>query len=93
MSGNMSALLLNILIIAAIFVLNYFYQKNNFVFLLKCICSAAFALLGIINLLFAIGAEKEKLEFAKNFLNTSYFNKSFGDFDVQTTHKEEPWEK
>ena len=63
MSGNTSALFLNILIISAIFVLNYFYQKNNFVFSLKCICSAAFASLGIINLLFAIGAEKEKLEF------------------------------
>ena len=63
MSGNTSALFLNILIISAIFVLNYFYQKNHFVFSLKCICSAAFASLGIINLLFAIGAEKEKLEF------------------------------
>lgn len=37
--------------------------------------------------------EKEKLEIAKDFLNTSYFNKSFGDFDVQITDKEEPWEK
>ena len=61
MSGNTSALFLNILIISAIFVLNYFYQKNNFVFSLKCICSAAFASLGIINLLFAIEAKKEKL--------------------------------
>ena len=37
--------------------------------------------------------EKEKLETAKDFLNTSYFNKSFGDFDVQITDREEPWEK
>jgi len=37
--------------------------------------------------------EKEKLEFAKDFLNRDYFNKSFGDFNVQTTDKEEPWEK
>ena len=63
MSGNTSALFLNILIISAIFVLNYFYQKNNFVFSLKCICSAAFASLGIINLLFAVGAGKEDTEF------------------------------
>jgi uncharacterized membrane protein YhhN len=85
MSGNMSALLLNILIIAAIFVLNYFYQKNNFVFSLKCICSAAFALLGIINLLFAIGTEKEKLEFyilmsmglVLAMLGDVFINKSF----------------
>ncbi len=63
MGGNTSALFLNILIIAAIFVLNYFYQKNNFVFSLKCICSAAFASLGIINLLFAVGTGKEDTEF------------------------------
>lgn len=81
----MSALLLNILIIAAIFVLNYFYQKNNFVFSLKCICSAAFALLGIINLLFAIGTEKENLEFyilmsmglVLAMLGDVFINKSF----------------
>ena len=36
--------------------------------------------------------EKEKLESAKDFLNRSYFNKSFGDFNVQITDKEEPWE-
>ena len=63
MSGNTSALFLNILIIAAIFILNYFYQKNNFVFWLKCICSAAFALLGIVNLLFAITTSQEAPEF------------------------------
>ena len=63
MSGNTSALFLNILIISAIFVLNYFYQKNNFVFSLKCICSAAFASLGIINLLFAIVESQEDSEF------------------------------
>ena len=63
MSGNTSALFLNILIISAIFVLNYFYQKNNFVFSLKCICSAAFASLGIINLLFAITTSQEDLKF------------------------------
>ena len=63
MSGNTSALFLNILIIAAIFVLNYFYQKNKFAFSLKCICSAAFALLGVINLLFAVAITQEDTEF------------------------------
>jgi uncharacterized membrane protein YhhN len=63
MSGNTAALFLNILIIAAIFVLNYFYQKNNFVFWLKCVCSAAFALLGVINLVFAITSGQDDLEF------------------------------
>ena len=63
MNGNTSALFFNILIIAAIFILNYFYQKNNFVFWLKCICSAAFALLGIVNLMFAITTSQEAPEF------------------------------
>ena len=63
MGGNTAALFLNILIIAAIFGLNYFYQKNNFVFWLKCVCSAAFALLGVINLVFAITSGQDDLEF------------------------------
>lgn len=63
MNSNTSALFLNILIIAAIFILNYFYQKNNFVFSLKCICSAAFALLGIVNLGFAVATTQEDTEF------------------------------
>ena len=63
MNSNASALLLNILIIAAIFILNYFYQKNKFVFSLKCICSSAFALLGLINLGFAIAAKQANMQF------------------------------
>ena len=63
MSGKTTALFLNILIIAAIFVLNYFYQKNKFAFSLKCICSAAFALLGVINLFFALATAQENSEF------------------------------
>lgn len=63
MSGKSSALFLNILIIAAIFVLNYFYQKNKFAFSLKCVCSAAFALLGVINLSFALATGQENSEF------------------------------
>lgn len=53
----------NILMIAAIFVLNYFYQKNGFDFTLKCVCSGGFALLGIINLLYAIFAQTGNLPF------------------------------
>ena len=63
MSGNKTALLLNVLIIAAVFILNYFYQKKNFVFWLKCVCSALFALLGIVNLGFAIATGQEGLGF------------------------------
>lgn len=63
MNVNTSALILNVLIIAAICVLNYFYQKNHFVFWLKCVCSAGFAILGVINLGFAIGTAQKDLEF------------------------------
>jgi hypothetical protein len=63
MNGNMLALFLNILIIAAIFILNYFYQKNNFVFWLKCVCSAAFAVLGVINLGFALATARDDIGF------------------------------
>ena len=63
MNSNTSALLLNILIIAAIFILNYFYQKNNFVFSLKCICSAAFAVLGGINLGFGVAMKQANMQF------------------------------
>lgn len=41
-------------VISAILVLNYFYQSNHFDFTLKCICSGSFALLGIINLIYAL---------------------------------------
>ncbi|MEE1356162.1 MAG: hypothetical protein UHG68_01210, partial [Clostridia bacterium] len=54
MKKNKIMLAANILIIAAIFVLNYFYQKNGFDFTLKCICSGGFALLGLINLAYAL---------------------------------------
>ena len=57
------ALLLNLLIIAAILILNYFYQSNHFNFTLKCICSTGFALLGIINLGYAIGTKQENIKF------------------------------
>ena len=85
MNGNTSALFFNILIIAAIFILNYFYQKNKFVFSLKCICSAAFALLGIINLLFAVATTQEDTEFfilmsvglVLAMLGDVFINKSF----------------
>ncbi len=85
MNGNTSALFLNILIIAAICILNYFYQKNNFVFWLKCVCSVAFALLGVINLGFAIKAGQDDLEFfilmatglVLAMLGDVFINKSF----------------
>lgn len=61
-AGNVAPAL-NVLIISAILVLNYFYQRNRFSFTLKCICSSAFALLGVINLGFAIGMNQANLQF------------------------------
>lgn len=46
-------LAVNIAVILAIFVMNYFYQLNGFDFTLKCICSGSFASLGILNLVYA----------------------------------------
>lgn len=43
-------LTVNLSVISAIFVLNYFYQSNGFDFTLKCICSGLFAALGLVNL-------------------------------------------
>ena len=47
-------LAVNLLIVSAILVLNYFYQSNGFDFTLKCVCSGLFALLGVINLICAL---------------------------------------
>ena len=54
---------LNALIIAAILILNYFYQRNGFDFTLKCVCSGGFALLGLINLGFACARKQGSLRF------------------------------
>lgn len=56
-------LVLNIGIIAAICILNYFYQKHGFAFDLKCICSGLFTMLGLINLVFAWLTKKKNIRF------------------------------
>ena len=56
-------LAVNSVIIAAIFVMNYFYQSNGFDFTLKCICSGSFALLGIINLCYALFTKQKDKKF------------------------------
>ena len=53
----------NIAIISAIFVMNYFYQSNGFDFTLKCICSGSFALLGIINLIYSLVMKENNKKF------------------------------
>lgn len=56
-------LAINIVLIAAIFTLNYFYQKHGFHFTLKCVCSGGFALLGLINLAYALTTKQPNLKF------------------------------
>ena len=54
---------INGLVIATILVLNYFYQSNGFDFTLKCTCSGLFALLGLINLGYALKTKQSKPAF------------------------------
>lgn len=45
--------IINILITIAVFIGNYFYQSLGFNYTLKIICSSGFALMGIINMIYA----------------------------------------
>lgn len=56
-------LAVNIVFILEICVMNYFYQKNDFDFTLKCVCSISFAVLGLINLGYTIFTKQENLKF------------------------------
>ena len=56
-------LTLNAVIVTAIFALNYVYQSNGFDFTLKCICSASFAALGLINLAYALLTKRTNKRF------------------------------
>ena len=60
---NKIMLAVNVIIISAIFVMNYFYQSNGFDFTLKCVCSGSFALLGLLNLGHAIAAKQSGKRF------------------------------
>lgn len=50
----------NILITVAVFIGNYFYQSLGFNYTLKIICSSGFALMGIINMVYAAKNIKNK---------------------------------
>ncbi|MBQ9162964.1 MAG: lysoplasmalogenase [Clostridia bacterium] len=53
----------NVCVISAIFLLNYFYQQNGFDFTLKCVCSGGFALLGAANLIYALTTKQNEKRF------------------------------
>lgn len=65
MTKNISKIMIavNIAIISAVFVLNYFYQSNGFDFTLKCVCSGGFATLGVINLIYALASCQRNRKF------------------------------
>ena len=56
-------LAINGLVIATIFVINYFYQSNGFDFTLKCVCSGSFVLLGLVNLGYALKTKQGNTKF------------------------------
>ena len=56
-------LAINGLVIATIFVINYFYQSNGFDFTLKCLCSGLFAALGFVNLGYALKTKQRNTKF------------------------------
>lgn len=56
-------LTINLVLIAIVFVLNYFYQKHGFDFTLKCVCSGIFALIGLVNLAYALKTNQPNRNF------------------------------
>ena len=52
-------LAVNLALMAVIFALNFVYQSNGFDFTLKCICSGGFALMGVLNLVYALAAGRQ----------------------------------
>ena len=69
---NKIMLAVNAVIISAIFVMNYFYQSNGFDFTLKCICSGSFALLGTLNLGYAITTKQSGKRFYLHYAGQSF---------------------
>ncbi len=53
-------LAVNALFVVTILALNYLYQSQGFDFTLKCICSGLFALLGVIDLVYALVTKRKK---------------------------------
>lgn len=47
-----SMLLVNLVFFIVISVLNFFYQKNGFIYSLKCACSIGFVLMGLTNVIY-----------------------------------------
>ena len=56
-------LAVNLIIIAAVFIMNYIYQSTGFGLKLKGVCSGGFVLLGVINLGYALITKQKNMSF------------------------------
>ena len=65
MKRNSSKIMLaiNIFAITLLLTLNYFYQIKDFDYTLKCICSSIFAVLGLINFVYALATKRSNKRF------------------------------
>lgn len=68
----------NIAVILAVFVLNYFYQRAGFSFTLKCVCSICFAFIGLLNLGCAVLKKESNIRFYI-FMASGLFFAMLGD--------------
>lgn len=62
-TGAACILCVNVLLIAAVCVLNYYYLGGGYDFSIKCTASGTFAFLGVINLLYAFAARRGDMKF------------------------------
>ena len=81
---NKTVFLWNILLIVANCVVNYFYQSNNYNFTLKCIGSALFVIIGIINYIYAVKNIGKTDKFYKGMLIALIFC-FLGDVFIHTS--------
>ena len=81
---NKTVFLCNILLIIANCVVNYFYQSNNYDFTLKCIGSALFVAIGMVNYIYATRILGKKDKFYTGMLVALVFC-FLGDVFIHTS--------
>lgn len=81
---NKTVFLCNMLLIAANCVVNYFYQSNNYDFTLKCIGSALFVVIGVVNYIYATRTLGKKDKFYTGMLIALVFC-FLGDVFIHTS--------
>ena len=66
-------LAVNLIMIAAICLTNFFYQYLDFMRVLKCTCSALFTILGAINLVYAYKTKQSNMKFYVSMMAGLFF--------------------